>query len=117
MSGVGMGALADMIVSDVVATLEALYQTSGVEAVAVEAAYCRTNLERIDYARYRRCGYPIGSGVVESACKQLVGGRLKGPGMCWSKPGAQAVLSLRCALRANRLADAWPLTRPLPKAA
>ena len=112
-----MGALADMIVSDVVATLEALYQKSGAEAVAIEAAYFRTNLERIDYTSYRRCGYPIGSGVVESACKQLVGGRLKGPGMCWSKPGAQAVLSLRCALRANRLADAWPLTRPLTRAA
>ena len=101
----------------VIAALEALAQASGVEAVTRELNYFRTNQERLDYARYRASGYPIGSGMVESACKQVVGARLKGPGMRWSKPGAQAVLTLRCSLASNRWSQDWQLTAPLPKAA
>jgi len=42
-------------------------------------------------------GYPIGSGRIESACKQVVTTRCKGPGMRWEHPQAQAVLWARCA--------------------
>jgi hypothetical protein len=37
----------------------------------------------MDYPRYRSKGWQIGSGPVESACKTVVGQRLKGPGMRW----------------------------------
>lgn len=37
----------------------------------------------------------IGSGMIESTCKQLVGQRLKGPGMHWSEQGALAITALR----------------------
>ncbi len=40
-------------------------------------------------------GYPIGSGVVEGACRHLVKDRMELGGMHWSKPGAQAILELR----------------------
>ena len=50
------------------------------------------------YMRYDVClsqGYPIGSGVVEGACRHLVKDRMEGTGMRWSVPGAQAMLHLR----------------------
>jgi len=57
--------------------------------------YVRRNLFRMDYPRYRANGWLIGSGHVESACKGVVGLRLKGAGMRWSEPGADAVCHLR----------------------
>ena len=45
--------------------------------------------------------FPIGSGVVESACKQIVSERMKLAGMRWKKPGAQAVMTLRCITLSN----------------
>jgi len=59
--------------------------------------YVAPNVDRMDYPSYRAAGLPIGSGPVESACKRLVGGRLKGPGMRWSPTGADAILALRIA--------------------
>ena len=40
-------------------------------------------------------GYPIGSGVVEGACRHLVKDRMEQTGMRWRIAGAQAILSLR----------------------
>jgi hypothetical protein len=42
-------------------------------------------------------GLPIGSGMVESACKWLITQRFKGTGMIWSEAGVNALLSLRVA--------------------
>jgi len=50
------------------------------------------------YMRYDVClaqGYPIGSGVVEGACRHVVKDRMEGTGMHWCIPGAQAMLHLR----------------------
>lgn len=93
-----------------ITALETLAQQTGSEAVAREARYFCTNQERIRYNHYRQCGYPLGSGKVESACKQLVAARLKGPGMRWSDHGAQSVLTLRCALLSQRWDQAWSFT-------
>ena len=35
---------------------------------------------------------PIGSGTVESACKNVVAARMKGSGMTWTLEGAQHML-------------------------
>jgi len=61
---------------------------------------------RADYMRYDEylaAGYPIGSGVVEGACRHLVKDRMEQAGMRWRIAGAQAILSLR-ALYVN---DEW----------
>jgi len=50
---------------------------------------------RLAYDRFRARGLDIGSGQVESACKNVVAARMKRAGMRWSSRGAQAVLSLR----------------------
>lgn len=44
---------------------------------------------------YRSRGWQIGTGMIESTGKQLVGQRLKGPGMHWTEQGALAVTALR----------------------
>jgi len=59
------------------------------------ARYLETNRERMRYDEYRAKGYHIGSGVVESACKNVVQMRQKRPGMRWSAGGSQKVLNLR----------------------
>src|SRR5262249_36312923 len=68
-------------------------------AVRDEQGACFTNQAgRMAYARYRERGLDIGSGMVEGACKLLLGAREKGPGMRWSVPGAQAVANVRVLL-------------------
>ena len=57
--------------------------------------YYRNHEHRMDYPRYVRNGWQIGSGPVESACKTVVGNRLKGGGMRWGPEGADAVCHLR----------------------
>jgi hypothetical protein len=56
-----------------------------------------------DYPRYRAADWQIGTGMIESTAKQLVGVRLKGPGMHWSEHGALAIT----ALRAHDLNGRW----------
>lgn len=57
--------------------------------------YFRNHEHRMDYPSYVRNGWQIGSGPVESACKTVVGNRLKGGGMRWGEDGADAVCHLR----------------------
>jgi hypothetical protein len=52
------------------------------------AAYFSNNTERMRYDRFRAAGYMIGSGTIESACKQLVTHRLDLPGAQWEVKGA-----------------------------
>lgn len=59
--------------------------------------YFRNHHHRMDYPTYVARGWQIGSGPVESACKTVVGNRLKGGGMRWSKDGANYVSHLRAA--------------------
>ena len=47
------------------------------------------------YDEYLAAGYPIGSGVVEGACRHLVKDRMERSGMRWLPSGAQAMLDLR----------------------
>ena len=60
---------------------------------------------QMDYPRYRALGLPIGSGIVEGACKTLVKERLDGGGMWWSEAGAQTVGTLRALYRSGL--DRW----------
>ncbi len=59
----------------------------------------------IDYARFKKLGLPIGSGLVESACKWLIQQRFKGVGMRWSEDGFDHLLYLRLAWVNERFDD------------
>jgi hypothetical protein len=57
--------------------------------------YFDRNRRRMRYDEYLAAGYPIGSGVIEGACRPLVKDRLERAGMRWHPDGAQAMLDLR----------------------
>jgi hypothetical protein len=59
------------------------------------AEYFERNRDRMKYDEYLAAGYPIGSGVVEGACRHLVKDRRERTGMRWLPSGAQAMLDLR----------------------
>ena len=65
------------------------------------------NRSRMKYAEYRRRGLPIGSGVVEAACKTVVGQRFKRSGMRWSIEGGQNILNLRAVVLSKRWDTFW----------
>jgi hypothetical protein len=58
-------------------------------------AYLDRHRDHIDYAAYKDLGLPLGSGMVESACKWLIQQRFKGVGMRWSEAGFNHLLHLR----------------------
>ena len=59
--------------------------------------YLNTHLDHIQYRSFKKLGLPIGSGMVESACKWLIQQRFKGVGMRWSEDGFNHLLHLRLA--------------------
>jgi hypothetical protein len=71
--------------------------------------YFRNQVHRMDYPSYEANGWYIGSGAVESACKTVVGQRLKGSGMRWSEEGAHAVCHVRALYRSEHTqwTDFW----------
>ena len=75
--------------------------------------YFMNNKERMRYATFKAQGYHIGSGLVESACKTVVGQRLKQSGMRWSEAGAEAMLSLRSHILTHRTPDLRPYARAI----
>jgi hypothetical protein len=63
--------------------------------------YFANNRHRMDYPRYQANGWLIGSGAVESACKTVVGQRLKLAGMRWREYGTDTVCHLRALYRSE----------------
>jgi len=76
-------------------------------ALDTERTFFSRNAHRMAYARFRRHGWPIGSGPVEAACKSLVKTRLCRSGMRWSRCGGQNILSLRTYVKSNRWNPLW----------
>lgn len=68
--------------------------------------YFRTHKRRMQYQTYLEDGYPVGSGTVESGIKQYKG-RLTGPGMRWSRPGAEQMLVIRGSVMAQNFDTLW----------
>jgi len=69
--------------------------------------YYGRNRERMRYADFRARGFPIGSGVVEAACKCIVNSRLKRSGMRWTRAGGQHVLNLRVRVQSGEWDAFW----------
>jgi len=62
--------------------------------LARNAEYFRTNRAGMDYPTFRRKGWPIGSGIIESTIK-VVGKRMKGTEKHWTMQGAQHTLQVQ----------------------
>ena len=72
------------------------------DAVAEVIGYLERQAHRMDYPEYLARGWCIGSGAVESACKTVVGQRLKLAGMRWGESGSHAVCHLRALYRSEK---------------
>ena len=70
--------------------------------------YLEPRLAQLQYPGFRAAGYPIGSGIVESANKVVVQDRLKGSGMHWAPASVDPMLALRTIACADRWDEAWP---------
>jgi hypothetical protein len=76
-------------------------------------AYLQNKQPYLDYPRALAEGWPIATGIIEGACRHLIGDRMGITGARWSTDGAQAILWLR-AIRANGDLDAywdWHITQ------
>jgi len=71
------------------------------------AKYFRRNREYMKYNVYLRNGWPIASGCVEGACKNLIKDRMERSGMRWSLEGAEAMIQLRSLYLSGDLDDYW----------
>lgn len=76
-----------------------------------EARRCRDYLDknrhRMRYPHFHAQGLCTSSGVVEAACRVVVGQRLKRSGMRWTVRGANAIAALRCVRLSGRFEDFW----------
>ncbi len=58
--------------------------------------YFKNHMHQMDYCKHIKNKHPIGSGVVEAACKVIIKQRLCNSGMKWKVNGANTTLTLRC---------------------
>lgn len=71
------------------------------------AAYFYRNRFRMRYDRYLANGWPIASGSVEGACKNLIKDRMERSGMRWTPPMAEAMLRLRAIYLSGDFEEYW----------
>jgi hypothetical protein len=78
--------------------------------ILTELKFFRKRRHRMRYQEVGAKKLPIGSGVVEAACKTLASQRLKLSGMQWGEEGGQAILTLRGWTQSgDRFDRAWAL--------
>ena len=83
------------------------------EELLKEANYFKNNHKRMQYMETREDGFPIGSGMVESAAKQYKA-RFAGAGMRWSRAGLTRLLPVRTAILSKRFDLMWSLAYNSP---
>jgi len=76
------------------------------EGLRREAGYFREHQRRMNYLELREDGYPIGSGTVESGCKQFKA-RFAAAGMRWNRVNLENLLPIRAAIMSQRFDQAW----------
>jgi hypothetical protein len=99
----------------ITACLELARKDDSSDPAFVAARYFQQNRDRMDYPAYRRQGYQIGSGTIESAAKQIGTMRMKVAGATWNVDSARKVAKARAAYLSNEW-DALAAYRALPLA-
>jgi hypothetical protein len=87
--------------------LQARLQEAARVKVEKEINYLQTNRERMDYGTAKERGEPLGSGAMESTCRQYQV-RFKRTGQFWSQIGDEALMCLETFRRNGR----WHLLFP-----
>lgn len=93
---------------------EAAQHPQQAQSLRSEAGYFQNNHRRMQYMQMREQGWPIGSGMVESGCKQFKH-RFCGPGMRWSREGAERLIPIRAAIMSSTFDAIWLRSHPSPK--
>jgi hypothetical protein len=73
--------------------------------------YLERNSKHMRYDVCLEKGYPIGSGVIEGACRNIINDRLELTGMRWILQGAESVIRLRAVFINKDWADFWSFRR------
>src|SRR5205823_6996888 len=79
-----------------------LTTTEQAEKLSEHLAYLEKRADQMQYPHYQQEGWPIGSGIVESANKLVVEARLKRAGMQWGRRNVDAMLGLRNVVCSDR---------------
>lgn len=74
--------------------------------VDAAARYLSNHKQYLRYDRYLAAGLPIGTGVIEGACRHLICDRMDGVAR-WSLNGAEAVLAMRAIRCSGDFDDYW----------
>jgi hypothetical protein len=94
--------------ADVLAHLHTLLESHPeAEGCREHVAYLAKRAAQLQYPAYQAAGWPLGSGVVESANKVVVEARLKGAGMRWARAHVNPMLALRTIVYSDRWDEAW----------
>ena len=102
------GALA--VLKEIAAVRALLRGAAKRKALSNLEQYIARRMEMTDYPRFVAAGFDIGSGPTEATCK-TVPSRLKGSGMRWNLPNAEAMAALACVDQSNMLDDYWSQQR------
>lgn len=94
--------------AEITAEADAAGLTAARRAGAASCARYLTGLH--DHLRYDQAlaaGWPIATGVIEGACRHLIGDRLDITGARWGLQGAEAILTLRATISNGDFDDYW----------
>lgn len=83
------------------------------KALASLSRFLATRKPMLQYPQFRAAGYEIGSGPTEAFCKTLTG-RLKGQGMRWDRPNAEAMMALASVRSSGLWQSYWDTRRKIP---
>ena len=83
------------------------FTTAKKKAVEKLLRYYEKRKNYMKYDEYLLKGYPIGSGVIEGACRSFVKDRMELAGMRWSEKGAESMLELRSIKVNGKWDDYW----------
>ncbi|MDH5212059.1 MAG: ISKra4 family transposase [Betaproteobacteria bacterium] len=100
-------------IEKLVAALRSISSTQAevMDKLRTEADYFERNAARMRYPNFRRQHLFVGSGVIEAACRTVIGSRLKQSGMFWTLRGANSIIALRCCHLNGRFEDYWEARR------
>jgi len=85
-----------LVLSQMSALLNKQKKKDKKEIIQSSITYFTNHLHQMNYCKYKQKNWPIGSGVIEAACKVIIKQRLCNSGMKWTDNGARTVLALRC---------------------
>ena len=85
-----------------------LFSGAALDTLIQVQAYFQRHYQHMQYHQLAQQQIPLGSGMVESACKWLIQQRFKGVGMRWSEDGFNHLLLLRLAWVNQRFETLFP---------